>query len=167
MNDDEVDFNVEIAIWSPFIGKYLLTFGNIERVVHDVISDYLRDSLVPTTALRSDFRRKLLLFQNILLSTNIDDEFGSRLGAFVASVTQLRATRNLLAHNALCLSFEDGKNEELKFIGFEISSHENEQSIALATLRNQLNELEKCNTTLHELVKPFYANELDHIVKPN
>jgi hypothetical protein len=33
MNDDEVDFNVEIAIWSPFIGKYLLTFGNIERVV--------------------------------------------------------------------------------------------------------------------------------------
>ncbi len=162
----DVNFNKAEAEWIPLIGQFILDFAFIEDSIHTVISDYLNKSLIKESYLSDRIETRIELFEEIIKASDAQD--GTKIKSLTAEIKNLRPTRNLLAHNALGLVYEE-KEGVLKEIGFEITAKKKTTSIKLDSLKKQAARLTKCRDQLTEVMIIFlrerfkaYERELPH-----
>jgi hypothetical protein len=160
MADLDVNFAEAEKKWVPLIGQFMIGFVGIENSMHEVIKSYISESLINESDITERFGDRLKLFHKILNSM-LNENKKNKLNEVIISLNKLKATRNLIAHNSLSLSFEKTKNGELRGIGFQISSRRNENvGIKYAELARRTKELVVCRNALAELMMDFHTAQL-------
>ena len=164
-----VNFLLAEKQWIPLIGKFIVDFASVEDSLHQVVKHHVRNTFINSEWFAERFEDQLKIFEDVMTSEILVDELDiKKLHLFVATIKQLKQTRNLIAHNSLGLSFEENETGEMKAIGFTIDGKRKKgYSINFDKLSDESKRLTNCRSMLCKLMMKFHEIELKLVLTDN
>ena len=160
--DDDVTYLIAEEKWANLIGRFMLDFASIEDIVHRVIIQYLKETLITEQQLNDTFKSRLDLFHQILIKRFSEGLDKSELNNAINKIHDLYPTRNLIAHNSLSYTFGEDQNGDFQFRGFEITAKK--KSTIFTTyeqLEGKVQSLKECRTQISSFMLKFHEAELE------
>jgi len=142
--------------WAPLIGRFILEFANIEDSIHLVTSYHLAGTIIEHSDINERLGIRLNLCKKILEASVEDQCQKIKIQACFNCIQDLVQTRNLLAHNALSIVFEEGNDGHFRQIGPVIAGRKNINiTIDFESLTAKLADLRSHRLELRDFVVTF------------
>lgn len=148
---------VESTNWAPLIGRLFIAFGSIERTTHECIREWAGDTIHKHFS-GNTLSRRINLAIDLTESQQATE---STKSAFIGSLRlakELLRTRNLVAHNPLCLVLLQDSLDD-PFI--EAIAHCTKKDyLSLHNLVEIVQKVEQCSD---ELIHNFVAFRIERL----
>ncbi|HCJ7725296.1 TPA: hypothetical protein NV432_002830 [Citrobacter freundii] len=150
---------VDIEVWAPYVGTFVLEFGAVESITLDLLKKHTSDVVFEhVKALKIGNRIKLI--KDLIISSDIDKDLTQAFIGTLVKIENLLKIRNIIAHNTVKLVF--WTNIESGDIPYEeaLCSDRNDRTITLSELKEHTAELSILVNTLYELDATFRGRKV-------
>ena len=143
--------------WAPHIGRFILSFGDIENVTYLALLQLPKDQIFETTSTLGFAKRVDLVVELVKGHKEIKKQVREKFVEKLKSAKQLAGMRNLVAHSPLVLKLythpEGWTHSELGLA----NAKNRENAMSLVTLKNAASQAERLARSLYGLHGKIHA----------
>ena len=149
--------------WVPLVGKFVLSFGDIENVTYLALRQLPKDRIFQTTASLGFSKRVDLVIELISDHAEIDGQLSGRFIEKLKAARKLSETRNLVAHSPVVMKIYRHPKHGWTHHEVALASAKTlDRELTLTDLRRAVAESEKLAKALYTLYRKIYMQ----VVKP-
>ena len=111
--------------WGALVGRFILSFGDIENVTYLALLHLPKDKIFETTSSLGFGKRIDLILELINGHPEINEDLSKRFSAKLRSAKKLSETRNLIAHSPLMLDIYEHPKEGWPHYEFALGNAKN------------------------------------------
>jgi hypothetical protein len=144
--------------WAPHVGRFILSFGDIENVTYLALLQLPKDAIYKTTSTLSFSKRVDLVIELVEGHKNVSKRLRARFSEKLKSAKHLSGTRNQVAHSPLVLKVYTHPGYGWTHSEFGLANAKNrEKAMSLATLKKAASQAERLADSLYGLYGKIHA----------
>jgi hypothetical protein len=138
--------------WAPLVGRFILSFGDIENVTYLALLQLPKDKIFQTTSTLGFGKRVDLVIELIKDHAEIGKSLSERFVEKLKAAKKLSETRNLVAHSPVVMKVYHHPKEGWTHREIALANAKNrDRDISLAILKKAVTESERLAKGLYNV----------------